>query len=1018
MAPTFNDDTLLYGHLLGHVLGFSHDSPPATALRHAGIETFSDFLCLPRDFDSFREEITYEDVLPSEEIATMELHPTYVGLLVVFRAFLSAKLQSVYADEHLQPFDVLSGLTRKDFIVFLHGYEEYSDISFPVVGVLPGKVLEIHRPRPTPPTVQHLPQQVLCPGPTSTGIYTGRDSQSTHLDVPCTTASSNPPSVEETVLPASPDTSPSLVLGVASPTCSSVLAESPPLDILELGPTIEEPSPTSQGITPDIFRSLVFDTVSPSCSLVFSGLRPVLLDFSPLLPVVLSEKTGCSPLDRTAPPDNLNCSPDNSLAPSSTSVWPLDKGESIGSHPGHGPPVEVFTGPMLRFLSPSLLPSSPSLVLALGSPGMSDPSPSSTSELPSDQGEESTGSLFGHELPAGVSAGPTPVLPTSATRLRQAPWTPTECRTPPSLVLVPNGAVESTPSPRSISVLPTGIGESIGSRSRHGPPVGVFTGPMVTPVQPILSVQGRPAVTASARARVFAGPVVTMIQPILTVRGRPAPSASTKSSTTPYWAVGPSASALLPVPRLIAVRAVLWVINTLHDPRRVPTACQHPVPCPTARVRSTVIGELYAPAICVYDYGPCSRAISARLLMYSWARGTLQHSTVTGELYVPTLCENDNGPCSRAMSARLPVYSSAHGPLPCLPSATAIGEPYMPPVDNRPVYAYCSTPCTYAYYVIYCPCSRHSVVYSTHAPSSHTHGFHTLHGNPTRIAYTVVACRPLRPALGLHDSILRTRVRVYAAGSHQRGVTRITQVLGLILCVIVVGAPGRIVCPSSVRSWSGLGQLPTHRPSFSPDSRRNRPFPHVSHVGSTWKLHSHRNLPYVGRRHRHADGRSSDGLRHWHTRCRWILPCPRHRRAVRWKHRTASTIVVLSLRRLGKEFPSSTYHSYHGTVAYSSHRSSRLIAVWWLPWYPKPCRHRTAGTMPSVIACRRRHKYQEPVANGKRTFLANPGNDLHVGMISLCSSIGTMIRSPGQSVSQTGVWLPILGHSEISLAFR
>jgi len=558
MAPTFNDDTLLYGHLLGHVLGFSHDSPPATALRHAGIETFSDFLCLPRDFDSFREEITYEDVLPSEEITTSELHPTYVGLLVVFRAFLSAKLQFVYAEEHLQPFDVLSGLTRKDFIVFLHGYEEYSDISFPVVGVLPGKVLEIHRPRPTPPTVQHLPQQVLCPGPTSTGIYTGRDSQSTHLDVPCTTASSNPPSVEETVLPASPDTSPSLVLGVASPTCSSVLAESPPLDILELGPTIEEPSPTSQGITPDIFRSLVFDTVSPSCSSVFSGLRPVLLDFSPLLPIVLSEKTGCSPFDHTAPPDNLNCSPDNSLAPSSTLVWPTDKGESIGSHPGHGPPVEVFTGPMVRFLSPSLLPSSPSLVLALGSP-MHDPSPSSTSELPSDQGEESTGSLFGHGLPVRVSAGPdvTPVLSTSATRLSQTPWTPTQCRMTPSLVPVPDTAVQSTPSPSSTFEFPPDNGESIGSRPRHGPPVRVFAGPVL---------------------RVFTGPVATSTQPILTVQGRPAATASIKPPTTP-WAVGPNASALLPVPRLIAVRAILWVINTLHDLHRAPTARQHPVPC-------------------------------------------------------------------------------------------------------------------------------------------------------------------------------------------------------------------------------------------------------------------------------------------------------------------------------------------------------------------------------------------------------------------------------------------------------
>ncbi len=69
-----------------------------------------------------------------------------------------------------------------------------------------------------------LQQWVLCASPSSTGTFTGRDS---HLNVPYTMASSNPPSNEETVLPASPDTPPSLVLGIASPTCSLVLAECP-----------------------------------------------------------------------------------------------------------------------------------------------------------------------------------------------------------------------------------------------------------------------------------------------------------------------------------------------------------------------------------------------------------------------------------------------------------------------------------------------------------------------------------------------------------------------------------------------------------------------------------------------------------------------------------------------------------------------------------------------------------------------------------------------------------------------
>jgi len=66
-------------------------------LRQAGIEIFSDFLSLPHDFDLFQEGLTYQDVLPSGEVATMELHPTYIRLLVVFHAFLLAELQIVYA---------------------------------------------------------------------------------------------------------------------------------------------------------------------------------------------------------------------------------------------------------------------------------------------------------------------------------------------------------------------------------------------------------------------------------------------------------------------------------------------------------------------------------------------------------------------------------------------------------------------------------------------------------------------------------------------------------------------------------------------------------------------------------------------------------------------------------------------------------------------------------------------------------------------------------------------------------
>jgi len=106
----------------------------------------------------------------------------------VFHAFLSAKLQIIYAEEHLQPYDVLSGLTREDFIVFLCGYKEYSDISFPVVGVLPGQVLQIQRSRTTTPTVPSL------------GLPTGDTSPTASIDQP-SPKSTNGPSASMSVPP-------------------------------------------------------------------------------------------------------------------------------------------------------------------------------------------------------------------------------------------------------------------------------------------------------------------------------------------------------------------------------------------------------------------------------------------------------------------------------------------------------------------------------------------------------------------------------------------------------------------------------------------------------------------------------------------------------------------------------------------------------------------------------------------------------------------------------------------------
>jgi len=55
--------------------------------------------------------------------------------------------------------------------------------------------------------------------------------------------------------------------------------------------------------------------------------------------------------------------------------------------------------------------------------------------------------------------------------------------------------------------------------------------------------------------------------------------------------------------------------------------------------------------------------------------------------------------------------------------------------------------------------------------------------------------------------------------------------------------------------------------------------------------------------------------------------------------------------------------------------------------------------------------YRATVAGKQRSLLGNPGNYLHAGMISLCSIIGTMIRSP-----KSGSWegqLGLLGHGNL-----
>jgi len=94
----------------------------------------------------------------------------------------------------------------------------------------------------------------------------------------------------------------------------------------------------------------------------------------------------------------------------------------------------------------------------------------------------------------------------------------------------------------------------------------------------------------------------------------------------------------------------------------------------------------------------------------------------------------------------------------------------------------------------------------------------------------------------------------------------------------------------------------------------------------------------------------------------------------------------------------------------------RLIVIWWVPWYPIPCRHGTLGTIPSTNGHRHRPMYHRAVANGQWPILVVPGNYLHAGMISLCSIIGTMIRSPKSASWKGQLGLLSLGNSIIKLA--
>jgi len=149
---------------------------------------------------------------------------------------------------------------------------------------------------------------------------------------------------------------------------------------------------------------------------------------------------------------------------------------------------------------------------------------------------------------------------------------------------------------------------------------------------------------------------------------------------------------------------------------------------------------------------------------------------------------------------------------------------------------------------------------------------------------------------------------------------------------IVVGPPCHMVCLLSITPGQGLDLDLSWNHGFSPSFQGKLLFPSIFQVGSTWNHQDNNLFLYDGWHHQHANGQSPTIICHQNKLFWWVFWC--HWNAVWWKDCTASTIMVLSLWWLGKEFPSHTYHLYYGTIIHSSHHRSRLIAVWWVPWYP------------------------------------------------------------------------------------
>jgi len=232
-------------------------------------------------------------------------------------------------------------------------------------------------------------------------------------------------------------------VGLASnPTCSPVLAILSSLVISEIGPNVVEPTLTTQDPVPDYFLALLevpdYSLLTPAASLdnlaSLAGSPTCSLDIFPSLANVIGSPS-CSVDISTACPDNSYCLPENSVVPTGKLGPYVEKGfEDLDN-----------------------------LALAL-------------SELYS-IGEAYNKSYVTYGLKGSneeVVFYEECIEPT----LSLVKSTPSLAEGLLSLVL-------DTPSPSSILGMSMDKGESTGSLSRHGPPVGVSPGPYMTPVLPI-----------------------------------------------------------------------------------------------------------------------------------------------------------------------------------------------------------------------------------------------------------------------------------------------------------------------------------------------------------------------------------------------------------------------------------------------------------------------------------------------------------------------------------------------------